>query len=157
MLSPPCQPYTILNHQAKGDADPRASNFLHLIENVLLDMCSLNGAPDCILVENVAGFEVQSFVHLVKVFECLLGSFTQVIDHSPNRFEDLDNTELLDQGVPPHSVAIWGPQLTPQILPISQAITKQVVQTGNVHSEAHSNTTGHAHGHHQKTHGLSGS
>jgi tRNA (cytosine38-C5)-methyltransferase len=59
LLSPACQPYTVLNPQAKGAADPRAQSFLHLIENVLPALAERGAAPARLLVENVAGFEVR--------------------------------------------------------------------------------------------------
>ena len=58
LLSPACQPYTVLNPDAKGAQDPRAQSFLHLIQNVLPEMAILNKHPERLLVENVAGFEV---------------------------------------------------------------------------------------------------
>lgn len=58
MLSPSCQPYTVLNPEAKGAADPRAKSFLHLIETVLPELVSMGANPKYILVENVGGFEV---------------------------------------------------------------------------------------------------
>jgi tRNA (cytosine38-C5)-methyltransferase len=58
LLSPSCQPYTTINPFAKGSADPRAKSFLHLIENVLPELVSLNQQPRYLLVENVSGFEV---------------------------------------------------------------------------------------------------
>ncbi|KAK0506399.1 S-adenosyl-L-methionine-dependent methyltransferase [Armillaria luteobubalina] len=35
LLSPACQPYTVLNPNAKGAGDPRAKSVLHLIQNVI--------------------------------------------------------------------------------------------------------------------------
>lgn len=58
LMSPSCQPYTVLNPQAKGSADPRAKSFMHLVENVLPNMVSAQTHPRYLLVENVAGFEV---------------------------------------------------------------------------------------------------
>jgi tRNA (cytosine38-C5)-methyltransferase len=60
-MSPACQPYTVLNPKAKGAADPRAQSFLHLIENVLPALAERGAAPACLLVENVAGFEVRGY------------------------------------------------------------------------------------------------
>ena len=60
LLSPACQPYTVLNPNAKGAADPRAQSFLHLIEDVLPALAGRGAAPARLLVENVAGFEVRS-------------------------------------------------------------------------------------------------
>lgn len=60
LLSPSCQPYTVLNPLAKGAADPRAKSFIHLMEDVLPEMVSSNTHPRYMLVENVAGFETSS-------------------------------------------------------------------------------------------------
>ena len=60
LLSPSCQPYTVLNPLAKGAADPRALSFIHLIEDVLPELVSMERNPKYMLVENVAGFEVLS-------------------------------------------------------------------------------------------------
>ncbi|KAF8809505.1 S-adenosyl-L-methionine-dependent methyltransferase [Phlegmacium glaucopus] len=60
LLSPACQPYTILNPKAKGASDPRAQSFLHLIEDVLPEMALCQTHPSHLLVENVAGFETSS-------------------------------------------------------------------------------------------------
>ncbi|KAG7089090.1 hypothetical protein E1B28_010799 [Marasmius oreades] len=60
LLSPSCQPYTVLNPNAKGDLDPRAKSFLHLIQNVLPEMAQTKSHPSYLLVENVAGFETSS-------------------------------------------------------------------------------------------------
>ncbi|TFK22040.1 S-adenosyl-L-methionine-dependent methyltransferase [Coprinopsis marcescibilis] len=63
LLSPACQPYTVLNPNAKGAEDPRAQSYLYLLQTVLpglARMPSSDGSgrhPGFILVENVAGFE----------------------------------------------------------------------------------------------------
>ncbi|KAF9565869.1 S-adenosyl-L-methionine-dependent methyltransferase [Agrocybe pediades] len=57
LLSPACQPYTVLNPNAKGAEDPRAQSFLHLVKNVLPELAARNEHPSRLLVENVAGFE----------------------------------------------------------------------------------------------------
>lgn len=57
-MSPSCQPYTVLNPLAKGAEDPRAKSFIHLMENVLPELVSMERHPKYLLVENVAGFEV---------------------------------------------------------------------------------------------------
>lgn len=62
LLSPACQPYTILNPKAKDASDPRAQSFLHLIQDVLPELESTNQHPQRLLVENVAGFEVLAFI-----------------------------------------------------------------------------------------------
>ena len=58
LLSPACQPYTVLNPNAKGAEDPRAQSFLHLVKSVLPDLAASDKHPRRLLVENVAGFEV---------------------------------------------------------------------------------------------------
>ncbi|KAH9949520.1 S-adenosyl-L-methionine-dependent methyltransferase [Amylocystis lapponica] len=60
LLSPSCQPYTVLNPLAKGGADPRAQSFIHLMEDVLPDLVKSRNHPEYMLVENVAGFETSS-------------------------------------------------------------------------------------------------
>ncbi|KAF5355832.1 hypothetical protein D9756_004315 [Leucocoprinus leucothites] len=61
LLSPACQPYTVLNPNAKGAADPRAKSFLYLVQEVLPKLKEMNALPSRLLVENVAGFEVLCF------------------------------------------------------------------------------------------------
>jgi len=58
-MSPACQPYTVLNPDAKGAEDPRAQSFLHLVKTVLPALAEEGKHPEGILVENVAGFEVR--------------------------------------------------------------------------------------------------
>ena len=58
LLSPACQPYTVLNPNALGALDPRAQSFLHLVTEVIPYLVRREAAPKLILVENVAGFEV---------------------------------------------------------------------------------------------------
>ncbi|GJE94260.1 DNA methyltransferase [Phanerochaete sordida] len=60
LLSPSCQPYTVLNPLAKGSEDPRAKSFIHLMENVLPELAGAGEQPKYLLVENVAGFETSS-------------------------------------------------------------------------------------------------
>ncbi|KAI0297504.1 S-adenosyl-L-methionine-dependent methyltransferase [Multifurca ochricompacta] len=60
LLSPACQPYTVLNPNAKGAADPRAQSFLHLMEGILPALAERGAAPTRLLIENVAGFEVST-------------------------------------------------------------------------------------------------
>ena len=60
LLSPSCQPYTVLNPLAKGAEDPRAKSFIHLMEDVLPALVARQRHPAYMLVENVAGFEVKS-------------------------------------------------------------------------------------------------
>ena len=58
LLSPACQPYTVLNPNAQGAQDPRAKSFLHLVQNIIPELSQRKAAPKWMLVENVAGFEV---------------------------------------------------------------------------------------------------
>ncbi|OCB89234.1 S-adenosyl-L-methionine-dependent methyltransferase [Sanghuangporus baumii] len=60
LLSPSCQPYTVLNPNAKGAQDPRAKSFLRLVQNVIPDLARRRRGPKWMLVENVAGFEASS-------------------------------------------------------------------------------------------------
>ncbi|KAG0703032.1 S-adenosyl-L-methionine-dependent methyltransferase [Suillus ampliporus] len=57
LLSPSCQPYTVLNPSARGEEDPRAKSFLHLINHVLPDLAAQDSQPRYMLIENVAGFQ----------------------------------------------------------------------------------------------------
>lgn len=57
LISPSCQPYTILNPAARGEADPRAKSFLHLIDHILPDLAAQDSQPRYMLIENVAGFQ----------------------------------------------------------------------------------------------------
>ncbi|KAJ7795712.1 S-adenosyl-L-methionine-dependent methyltransferase [Mycena olivaceomarginata] len=58
LLSPACQPYTVLNPSAKGELDPRAKSFLHLVQNIIPELAREDAHPTHFLVENVGGFEV---------------------------------------------------------------------------------------------------
>ena len=58
LMSPSCQPYTVLNPDAKGAEDPRAKSFIHLMQTVLPELVAMGKQPTHLLVENVAGFEV---------------------------------------------------------------------------------------------------
>ena len=58
LLSPSCQPYTVLNPMPRDSADPRAKSFLHLINDVLPSLAVSDALPGRLLIENVAGFEV---------------------------------------------------------------------------------------------------
>ncbi|KAI1784689.1 S-adenosyl-L-methionine-dependent methyltransferase [Ganoderma leucocontextum] len=60
LLSPSCQPYTVLNPLAKGAEDPRAKSFIRLMEDVLPELVRMDQHPRYMLVENVAGFETSS-------------------------------------------------------------------------------------------------
>ncbi|KAJ3975297.1 S-adenosyl-L-methionine-dependent methyltransferase [Lentinula raphanica] len=57
ILSPACQPYTVLNPNAQGILDPRAKSFLHLIQDVLPKLAVMRAHPTHLLIENVGGFE----------------------------------------------------------------------------------------------------
>lgn len=57
LLSPACQPYTVLNPDAKGAVDPRAQSFLHLIDHVLPQLAAERAHPSYMLIENVGGFQ----------------------------------------------------------------------------------------------------
>ncbi|KAF5382814.1 hypothetical protein D9757_007279 [Collybiopsis confluens] len=65
ILSPACQPYTVLNPEAKGSLDPRAKSFLHLIQDVLPQMVILKAHPTHMLIENVGGFETSTTRHIL--------------------------------------------------------------------------------------------
>ncbi|KIK16252.1 hypothetical protein PISMIDRAFT_686491 [Pisolithus microcarpus 441] len=72
LLSPACQPYTVLNPDAKGACDSRARSFLHLIDNVLPQLAAQQVHPRYMLVENVAGFQnSETRYHLVSTLERL--------------------------------------------------------------------------------------
>ncbi|KAJ6519200.1 S-adenosyl-L-methionine-dependent methyltransferase [Mycena sanguinolenta] len=60
LLSPACQPYTVLNSSAKGELDPRAKSFLHLIQNIIPELAREDAHPTHFLVENVGGFETST-------------------------------------------------------------------------------------------------
>ncbi|KAI0247763.1 S-adenosyl-L-methionine-dependent methyltransferase [Lactifluus subvellereus] len=60
LLSPACQPYTVLNPNAKGASDPRAQSFLHLIEGVLPVLVERGTAPTRLLVETSQGLRSES-------------------------------------------------------------------------------------------------
>ncbi|KAH7926215.1 S-adenosyl-L-methionine-dependent methyltransferase [Leucogyrophana mollusca] len=66
LLSPSCQPYTVLNPNAKGASDPRAKSFFHLVDDVLPELAITGAQPRYILVENVAGFQASASTHLVS-------------------------------------------------------------------------------------------
>ncbi|KAF8213820.1 S-adenosyl-L-methionine-dependent methyltransferase [Mycena galopus ATCC 62051] len=60
LLSPACQPYTVLNASAKGGLDPRAKSFLYLVQTVLPELARADAHPTHFLVENVGGFETST-------------------------------------------------------------------------------------------------
>ncbi|KAH9985762.1 S-adenosyl-L-methionine-dependent methyltransferase [Russula vinacea] len=86
LLSPACQPYTVLNPQAKGAADPRAQSFLHLIEDVLPALAERGAAPARLLVENVAGFEASTTRARVLAVLVKLGFVTRELLLTPLQF-----------------------------------------------------------------------
>ncbi|KAI0693653.1 S-adenosyl-L-methionine-dependent methyltransferase [Cytidiella melzeri] len=79
LLSPSCQPYTVLNPFAKGAEDPRAKSFIHLIETVMPDLVEMKKEPQYLLVENVAGFETSStrqrVLHTLKSLDYTTAEF----------------------------------------------------------------------------------
>ncbi|KAH0838724.1 S-adenosyl-L-methionine-dependent methyltransferase [Lanmaoa asiatica] len=86
LLSPSCQPYTILNPLAKGAADPRAQSFLHLIDNVLPELSAHDIHPRYLLMENVAGFQDSTTRHhLVSILQ-RLGYVTAEFALNPLQF-----------------------------------------------------------------------
>ncbi|KAF9229821.1 S-adenosyl-L-methionine-dependent methyltransferase [Gyrodon lividus] len=131
LLSPSCQPYTILNPSAKGAADPRAQSFLHLIDTVLPELAAAQNAhPRYLLVENVAAFQDSSTRHhLVSTLKRLgyvTAEFTLnplqfgipnsrlryylLAKLSPLKFAGIDSTEsgqILDH-IPPHPTTTGG-------------------------------------------------
>ncbi|KAH9981611.1 S-adenosyl-L-methionine-dependent methyltransferase [Russula compacta] len=86
VLSPACQPYTVLNPQAKGAADPRAQSFLHLIEDVLPALAERGAAPTRLLVENVAGFEASTTRARMLLILTRLGFVTRELLLTPLQF-----------------------------------------------------------------------
>ncbi|ESK88473.1 dna methyltransferase [Moniliophthora roreri MCA 2997] len=86
LLSPSCQPYTVLNPSAKGEMDPRAQSFLHLIQNVLPEMVSSSTQPTHLLVENVAGFETSTTRPFLLQQLQQLGYFTAEFLLTPLQF-----------------------------------------------------------------------
>ncbi|KAF8876492.1 S-adenosyl-L-methionine-dependent methyltransferase [Infundibulicybe gibba] len=93
LLSPACQPYTVLNPDAKGAADPRARSFLHLIENVLPEMAAAKTHPSHLLVENVGGFEASSTRQVVLKTLQELGYTTMEFLLTPLQFS-IPNSRL---------------------------------------------------------------
>ncbi|KAJ7232844.1 S-adenosyl-L-methionine-dependent methyltransferase [Mycena haematopus] len=59
LMSPACQPYTVLNSSAKGQLDPREKSFLHLVQNIIPELAREDAHPTHFLVENVGGFEAR--------------------------------------------------------------------------------------------------
>jgi tRNA (cytosine38-C5)-methyltransferase len=67
-MSPSCQPYTVLNPDAKGASDKRAQSFIHIIGTVLPQLVAMKEErePEYMLIENVAGFEVSTDLELMN-------------------------------------------------------------------------------------------
>ncbi|KAH9971182.1 S-adenosyl-L-methionine-dependent methyltransferase [Lactifluus volemus] len=86
LLSPACQPYTVLNPNSKGASDPRAQSFLYLIEGVLPALAERGAAPTRLLVENVAGFEASTTRTRVLCVLKKLGFVTQEFLLTPLQF-----------------------------------------------------------------------
>ncbi|KAJ7232850.1 S-adenosyl-L-methionine-dependent methyltransferase [Mycena haematopus] len=73
LLSPACQPYTVLNSSAKGELDPRAKSFLHLVQNIIPELAREDAHPTHFLVENVGGFENSTTRQILVSTLCSLG------------------------------------------------------------------------------------
>ncbi|KAH9005768.1 S-adenosyl-L-methionine-dependent methyltransferase [Lactarius hatsudake] len=86
LLSPACQPYTVLNPNAKGAADPRAQSFLRLMEEVLPALTERGSAPTRLLIENVAGFEASTTRTRVLDVLTKLGFATRELLLTPLQF-----------------------------------------------------------------------
>ncbi|KAH7884026.1 S-adenosyl-L-methionine-dependent methyltransferase [Phlebopus sp. FC_14] len=86
LLSPSCQPYTVLNPSAKGAADPRAQSFLHLINTALPQLTAQQAHPRYILMENVAGFQDSSTRHHLTATLANLGYVTAEFLLNPLQF-----------------------------------------------------------------------
>ncbi|KAJ7051223.1 S-adenosyl-L-methionine-dependent methyltransferase [Mycena amicta] len=92
LLSPACQPYTVLNPQAKGDLDPRAKSFSSS------ELAMRNAHPTHFLVENVAGFETSTTRQILVLTLHRLGYTTAefLLTPPPIRYSQLASTR------PPH-------------------------------------------------------
>ncbi|KAL0950580.1 hypothetical protein HGRIS_007375 [Hohenbuehelia grisea] len=119
LLSPSCQPYTVLNPNAQGPADPRAKSFLHLIETVLPELVNSgsSAAPKRLLIENVAGFETSSTRHVLvstlqrlgyNTMEFLLTPLQFGIPNSRLRYYLLASTRPLCSANPEAFAQIFG-------------------------------------------------
>ncbi|EJD55273.1 S-adenosyl-L-methionine-dependent methyltransferase [Auricularia subglabra TFB-10046 SS5] len=116
LLSPPCQPYTVLSPDAKGDADPRASSFHHLMFSVLPDLAKQCSLPRFVFVENVAGFK-DSVTHRqlhemlaslnYSTREFLLSPLQFGIPNSRKRFYLLAKLGPLEFALPPSVFVEW--------------------------------------------------
>ena len=115
LMSPSCQPYTILNPQAKGAQDPRAASFLHLMLRVLPDIHqhAPHDAPQWLLIENVAGFEV---LFVSERFTMSIRTVPQGIDHPRRRFTATIGAWLFRGRIPSQSDTGGHSQFEAQIL-----------------------------------------
>ncbi|KAF8060915.1 S-adenosyl-L-methionine-dependent methyltransferase [Lyophyllum atratum] len=93
LLSPACQPYTVLNPNAQGESDPRARSFLHLIQVVLPDLVAMRSHPARLLIENVAGFETSTTRQILLSTLWSLGYTTVELLITPLQF-DIPNSRL---------------------------------------------------------------
>ncbi|KAI0073734.1 S-adenosyl-L-methionine-dependent methyltransferase [Panus rudis PR-1116 ss-1] len=118
LLSPSCQPYTVLNPLAKGAEDPRAKSFIHLMENILPELVSMGKHPTHMLIENVAGFESSStrqrLLHVLKqlnytVTELLLTPLQYGVPNSRLRYYLLAKHQALEFANVPRKSAkeVW--------------------------------------------------
>lgn len=104
LLSPSCQPYTVLNPLAKGAEDPRAKSFIHLVEDVLFELTKMGQEPRYMLIENVAGFEVS---RATSVFCASLKRTSSDIQHEAACAPHARLARLQHDGVPSDSSSIW--------------------------------------------------
>ncbi|KAI0327239.1 S-adenosyl-L-methionine-dependent methyltransferase [Cubamyces sp. BRFM 1775] len=104
LLSPSCQPYTVLNPLAKGAEDPRAKSFIRLMEDVLPELVQMGKQPQRLLVENVAGFETSSTRERLIVTLRTLGYSTLELLITPLQF-GIPNSRLRY-----YLLAKYGPQ-----------------------------------------------
>ncbi|KZW02143.1 S-adenosyl-L-methionine-dependent methyltransferase [Exidia glandulosa HHB12029] len=116
LLSPPCQPYTVLSPDAKGHADPRASSFHHLMFAVLPELVRKGAHPRYMLVENVVGFkgsvtQAQALSQLTSLGynhrEFLLSPLQFGIPNSRKRYYLLAKHAYLNFDVPPATFEDW--------------------------------------------------
>ncbi|KAH9963519.1 S-adenosyl-L-methionine-dependent methyltransferase [Russula dissimulans] len=112
LLSPACQPYTVLNPRAKGAADPRAQSFLHLIEVVLPALAERGAAPARLLVENVAGFETSTTRIRTLAVLTRLGFVTRELLLTPLQF-GVPNSRLRYYLLASRLSGAFGPSVDP--------------------------------------------
>ena len=117
LLSPACQPYTVLNPNSKGASDPRAQSFLYLIEGVLTALAERGAGPTRLLIENVAGFEVRGHV-LSQAFS--LQFIKEIgIYYKNSRTLRSQKTGVCYAGIPSNAPTIRHSQLAVAILSLS--------------------------------------